>query len=233
MRRVFGVARILVAATGVVALASDFNYSLGSNSLAIGNFFSYFTVQSAIIAAIVFILGATYALRDREDPLWLDMLRVLVTVWVVVSGIVFIIILIEGSLRGIPVWAPWPSIVLHFCIPCYAVIDWFIAPGRDVPWRSVGICLVFPGLWVVFTMVRGSFVFWYPYFFLDPLLVEIPFEFGLYLLLIVGIFSAVASALIAISRIDRLERVRARFSRRRATRRGPRFIHPVKPTRGR
>lgn len=213
MRKVFGVARILVAVTGAVALIGDFNYSLGSNPLAIGNFFSYFTVLSALIAVTVFVIGAVYALRNRLDPLWLDMVRMLMTVWVIVSGIVFAVILIEGSLRGVPVWAPWSSQLLHFWIPAYALLDWLIAPGRDVPWRTVGYIMSFPLAWVVYTMIRGSLVHWYPYFFLDPLLVDFPFEFALYLLAVVVIFTGVAAGVIAISRLPRLERLRERWSR--------------------
>lgn len=213
MRRVFGVTRILVACTGLIALAGDFNYSLGSNPLAIANFFSYFTVQSALLGVTMFVVGGVYALRDRLDPLWLDMARLLVTVWIVVSGIVFAVILVEGSLRGVPVWSPWSSQLLHFWIPGYAIIDWLIAPGRDVPWRTVGFILVFPAVWVVFTMIRGSYVHWYPYFFLDPVLVSFPFEFALYLLGVVVIFTAVASAIIGISRLRSFEDIRERFAR--------------------
>jgi hypothetical protein len=218
VRRTFGVARILVAGVGVAALVGDFNYSLGSNPLAIGNFFSYFTVQSALIAVVVFVIGAVYGVRDHPDPLWLDMVRVLATVWVIVSGIVFAVILVEGSLRGLPVWSPWSSQLLHFWIPGYAIVDWLIAPGRDVPWRTVGLVLVFPVVWVVYTLARGSIVYWYPYFFLDPALVDFPLELAAYLLLVVVIFTGVTAGLIAISRLPGLEHVRQRWARSRPRR---------------
>lgn len=206
---------MLVACTGITALAGDFNYSLGSNPLAIANFFSYFTVASAVLAVAVLVIGAVYGLRDQPDPLWLDMVRLLATVWVIVSGIVFAVILFEGSLRGVPVWAPWSSQLLHFWIPLYALGDWLIAPARDVPWRTVGYVLIFPLVWVVFTMIRGSLVHWYPYFFLDPMLVQFPFEFGLYILAVIVIFTAVSAGVIAISRLPRLERVRHDLDRSR------------------
>src|SRR5690554_7445831 len=166
-----------------------------------------------MLAVIMFVVGGIYALRDQLDPLWLDMARLLVTVWIVVSGIVFTVILVEGNLRGVPVWSPWSSQLLHFWIPAYAIMDWLIAPGRDVPWRTVGFILIFPAVWVVFTMIRGAHVHWYPYFFLDPVLVSFPFEFGLYLLAIVVIFTAVASAIIGISRLRSFEDIRERFAR--------------------
>ncbi len=204
-------ARILVASIGVVALLGDISYTLGTSPFATANFFSYFTVQSALVAIAVLVIGAGYALRGIPDPLWLDMARLLSTTYVIVSGIVFAVILVEGSLRGIPVWAPWSSQLLHFGIPAFTLLDWLTAPGRDVPWRTVRWVLVFPVLWVTYTMVRGTLVYWYPYFFLDPALVAVPFEYALYLAVIVAIFTGISTALISISRVPPLERLRERW----------------------
>jgi hypothetical protein len=210
VRKTFGILRLLVAATGVVALIGDINFTLGTGPFAVANFFSYFTVESMIIAICVFVIGAVIALRRDQDPLWLDMLRVLSTTWLIVSGIVFAVILVEGTLRGVPVWAPWSSQLLHFWIPAYAIVDWLVAPARDVPWRTVLWVMIFPAVWVVFTMIRGANVFWYPYFFLDPNLVDLPWEFIGYLLLVIAIFSATVAMLIGISRLPTFEELRAR-----------------------
>ncbi len=210
MRKTFGILRLLVAATGVVALIGDINFTLGTGPFAVANFFSYFTVESMIIAICVFVIAAVIALRRDQDPLWLDMLRVLSTTWLIVSGIVFAVILVEGTLRGVPVWAPWSSQLLHFWIPAYAIVDWLVAPARDVPWRTVLWVMIFPSVWVVFTMIRGANVFWYPYFFLDPNLVDLPWEFIGYLLLVIAIFSATVAMLIGISRLPTFEELRAR-----------------------
>ncbi|MCU1545100.1 MAG: hypothetical protein JWP30_200, partial [Homoserinimonas sp.] len=197
---------------GVAALVGDFNYSIGTSPLAIGNFFSYFTVQSAIIAVLVFVWGAISAFTQSEDSLWLDMLRVLATSWIIVSGIVFAVILVEGSLRGVPVWAPWSSQLMHFWIPAYALLDWLLAPGQNVPWKTIGFVMVFPLIWLVYTMLRGAQVYWYPYFFLDPALTDIPYELGFYLVIVVAIFTGTVALLIGISRLPRLEHVRDRLA---------------------
>jgi hypothetical protein len=215
VRRVFGVARILATLTAIVALIGDFSYTLGTSQFAIGNFFSYFTTQSMLVGVTVFVIGAVNSLRQPEDPLWLDMVRLIATTYMIVSGIVFGFILLEGTLRGIPVWSPWSSQLLHFWLPSFALLDWLIAPGRDAPWKTIPWVLVFPTVWVVFTMIRGAFVYWYPYFFLDPAIVEIPFEFGLYILVIIVIFTGVTTLLLAISRLPRLEHLRERWGRRR------------------
>lgn len=216
-RRGFGIARIIAAITAVVALIGDVNFTIGTSPFAIANFFSYFTVQSMMLAVIVFIIGAVNAIRARRDPVWLDQARALATTYVTVSGIVFALILVEGTARGVPVWAPWSSQLLHFVIPAYALLDWWLAPGREVPWRTLAFVMAFPGAWVIYTMFRGAQVYWYPYFFLDPAIVGIPVELGLYLLGVVAVFTVTVSALIAISR---RHHSRARERARRATRRG-------------
>lgn len=200
VRRAFGIARIVAAATGVAALVGEINFTIGTGPFAIANFFSYFTVQSMILAVIVFVLGAANALRRPQDTVLLDMSRVLATAYVTVSGLVFAAILVEGNLRGVPVWAPWSSLLLHFVLPAYALLDWFLAPGRIVPWRTIPWSLAFPAAWVLYTLVRGAGAYWYPYYFLDPALVQFPLELGLYLLVIVAIFSVTVAILIAISR---------------------------------
>lgn len=192
--------RIIAAITGVVALIGDVNFTIGTSPLAISNFFSYFTVQSMMLAVMVFAIGAANALRHTRDPVWLDQARALATTYVTVSGIVFAALLIEGTARGVPVWAPWSSQLLHFVIPAYALLDWWFAPGREVPWKTLAYVMAFPGAWVVYTMIRGAQVYWYPYFFLDPALVEIPVELGLYLLAVVGVFCLTVTMLIIVSR---------------------------------
>lgn len=199
-RKWFGVARVIAAITAIVALVGDINFTIGTSPFAITNFFSYFTVQSMVLAVIVFALAAVIALRQARDPVWLDQLRALATTYVTVSGIVFAVLLVEGTSRGVPVWAPWSSQILHFVIPAYALLDWWLAPGREVPWKTLALVMLFPGIWVIYTMIRGASVYWYPYFFLDPALVEIPQELLLYLLAIVGVFSLIVALLIAISR---------------------------------
>lgn len=210
MRTAFGIARIIAAVTAVVALIGDINFTIGTGPFATANFFSYFTVQSMMLAVVVLVVGAINALVFARDPVWLDIARVLSTSYVIVSGIVFAAILVEGSTRGIPVWAPWSSQLLHFWIPAYMLIDWIVAPGRVVPWKSTAWVMIFPALWVIYTMIRGAHEYWYPYFFLDPALVEIPWELSLYLLIVVAIFTGTVTLLLAISR----HRLRLRVRRR-------------------
>ncbi|TFC93646.1 MULTISPECIES: Pr6Pr family membrane protein [Cryobacterium] len=204
VRRGFGVGRVLLAALGVVALLGYFDYVLGFATFQIYNFYSYFTVQSGMAAVVAFVTGAIVAFRYTTDPPWLDWFRMLVTTYITVSGIVFLTIVIQSSTRDYTIEVPWSSQLLHFWIPAIAVLDWLTdASKARLPWKILAWGLVVPGIWGVFTLVRGSIVGWYPYFFLDPVQVSGPPETALYCLVALALFTAIASVLTATSRLPR------------------------------
>ena len=169
-RRSLGVFRVLIAVIEVVALVGNFEYVLGFRFFATANFFSYFTVQSAMLA-VATLVAAAYALLPPNDPPWLGILRTMVTVYLLVSGIVFALDRSPGLDARLP---PRGAVVGHAAAlrgAALAVIAWtadsIIAVNPPVPWSTVGWVLVYPSLWLPYTLMRGADVGWYPYFFLD------------------------------------------------------------------
>jgi hypothetical protein len=202
VRTVVGVARILLALILITALIGDYDYVLGFATFVTSNFFSYFTVQSAIAAVVVFILAAGIALRRTVDPPWLDIARVLVTSYMLVSGMVFLTIVIQSSTRDYTIDVPWSSQLLHFWIPMLAVLDWLLDFGKArLSWKPLAWVVVYPVLWGAFTLVRGAWVGWYPYFFLDPIQVGGPIETVAYCALALALMTGVAAGLIALTRL--------------------------------
>lgn len=207
MRTTFGVVRLLLAGVGIVALTGYFRYVLGFATFAINNFFSYFTVQSGIAAVVVFLTAAIIAFRLEEDPPWLDLLRAMVTTYILVSGIVFAIIVVQSSSVNYTIEVPWSSQLLHYWIPAVALLDWLVDPYTSrVPWRYLGAVLIFPVVWLIYTLIRGPLVGWYPYFFLDSLQVSGPGETVLYCLLVVAIITGIAALLTGATRLRRMPR---------------------------
>jgi hypothetical protein len=100
--------------------------------------------------------------------------------------------------------------VLHVVACAYIVLDWFIAPGRvPLNWRSLRAIVVFPLVWVVYTMIRAPFTVsetqngkaFYPYPFLDPSLAhEGWFSVAFYILLITGVVLGTGAGVIWVSR---------------------------------
>ena len=201
MRRAFGVARILAGLLGIVVLFAHLQYSLGSGGAALPNFFSYFTMQSAIAAVALWIVGGVISVRQSADPRWLLTARMLVTTYQIVSGVVYTLIVAQAVARGVSIQVPVTSQILHYWMPAYALVDWLMAPRRSsVGWRTLRVVLVFPLIWGAFTMVRGTMVGWYPYFFLDPYQVSGPVEFAVSSAIVLSFIVSIAAALTGASR---------------------------------
>ncbi|RXZ48927.1 hypothetical protein ESP57_08135 [Agromyces fucosus] len=231
-RRWLGVFRLLIAALEIVALIGNFQYVLGFRLFATANFFSYFTVQSAFAAVVTLGIAAAFALFTPRDPAWLGILRTMVTVYVLISGIVFAVIVAQASTRDYRMEVPWSDTVLHFIVPALALIAWttdaIMAVNPRVPWSTVGWVLVFPSIWLVYTLFRGADVGWYPYFFLDEAQVGGPMGVAVYCLLVLAIFVSLTAGLVAINRML-WRRARARPAPRPGTpdRRAPRVESPA------
>lgn len=206
LRRSLGVARLVVAALEVAALAANFRYVLGFRSFAAENFFSYFTVQSAFLAVIVLVVSGVRALTDARHRVWLRAFRAAVTSYTLVSGIVFGVIAARASTRDYRVDIPWSDTVLHFIVPAVLLVDWFLEslllPRQPrMPWGAVYAALPFPAVWLVFTLIRGQEVGWYPYFFLDPIEAGGWGGIVLYCTLVLCILLGVTALLVGVNRL--------------------------------
>ncbi|MFJ4172633.1 Pr6Pr family membrane protein [Microbacterium sp. NPDC089696] len=184
-------ARLAAAALGLAAVIAQLSRTLQIATQATtpwgadlptvgGNFLSFFTIDSNLIAAVAFVLGAVWALRHRGDdepePRWLAVLLVCAGTYMIVTGIVY-----NTLLRGIElpqgVTVPWSNEVLHVIVPVLLLLDVLFAPRRrSLPWSTVAITAIFPLAWVAYTMIRANLVispatgepWWYPYPFLNP-----------------------------------------------------------------
>jgi hypothetical protein len=196
------VLRLLAAGAGATALVFDYDYVLGFSTFSTENYFSYFTFQSNLLNVIVLGSSGALLLKGHVVGRTLSSARALVTCYVIVSGIVFALIVSQAGSHNYRIDVPWTSQLLHFYMPAYLIVDWLIGVGRvRLRWRIVGIVLIFPVVWGVFTLIRGSIVRWYPYFFLDPDQVSGPAEFALYCGIAIGLFAAITAGLVAVTRL--------------------------------
>ncbi|WP_307858874.1 Pr6Pr family membrane protein [Microbacterium esteraromaticum] len=201
-RRIFGWSRLLAAVVCVVALVHRMLWGMGAQTVAGDNFFAYLTIQSNTAFAALALVAGVIALRTDEDPGWLTTARALVLSWTITAGLAFALIVWQAGVRGIPITVPWSDVVLHFVLPAWSVAAWVLGPGRrGAPWRVVPFVLLYPLLWGVFTIWRGSVIGWYPYYFLDPRQVSGIVEMVLSSLVALSIFAFVATALVLLSRL--------------------------------
>ena len=183
----WSIVRLLVAVLIAAALVAQLSRSI-SNAMERGggewtvtaNFFSFFTVLSNTFSMVVLVILGVVALTHRGDATSpstsLSFAHASVMTYMIVTGVVY-----NTLLRGVPLpqgtTVVWSNEVLHVVAPLFLLIDLIIGtrPPR-LPWRAVLGILVFPVLWIVYTLVRGPLVtnpvtgasWWYPYPFLDP-----------------------------------------------------------------
>ena len=197
-RTAAGAARLAVAATLLVALIYQIVDKIEHNDLEPSTYYTLFTIESTMIAIMVVAVGGMLALRRPVDPLGYTAVRVAITSYAVMTAVVYNLLL-----RGLPdegyVGPQWPGEIMHVWFPIYIALDWLFAPGRPrLGWRALLVVIVYPLLWLGFTLVRGSIDGWYPYPFLDP-----ASGWGsvlVYILVITGFVVGVATLLIAYSR---------------------------------
>ncbi|HVW05979.1 MAG TPA: Pr6Pr family membrane protein [Vicinamibacterales bacterium] len=129
------------------------------------NYVSYFTIQSNLIGASALMAGASMALRHRTNAR-LERLRGASVVYLTTTFVVFALLL---SGTDVDTAIPWVDTVLHKIVPIVVAADWIIDPPathisivRSLQW------LIYPLIWLAYTVLRGRATGWYPYPFLNP-----------------------------------------------------------------
>ena len=184
-------ATVIVALSGVVAgfiVNVDRATRQGQDvGLVLANYFSLFTVVSAILTIGVLSAAVVWTLRHREarvEAFGVALGLALVTGPVLLLGIVFNVLLrgaptaeALADSAGIHFLDMWATEILHVVLPLLLLLDLFFAPRRRaLPWSTLGAIAAYPIVWLGYTMVRGgvtptpdgSAPTWYPYPFLDP-----------------------------------------------------------------
>lgn len=182
---------VFVAGSGVVAgfivnvdRATRQGQDLG---LVLANYFSLFTVVSAILTVVVLTAAIVWTARNRDaavEPFGIALGLALVTGPVLLLGIVFNVLLrgdpsaeALADSAGIHFLDSWATETMHVALPLLLLLDLFAAPRRRaLPWSTLVAIAVYPILWLGYTMVRGAVTpapdgsdpRWYPYPFLDP-----------------------------------------------------------------
>ncbi len=128
------------------------------------NFFSYFTILSNSLGALVF-LGL--ALRWRQPrSVTTELVRGAAVVYLTVTLIVFALLL---SGTNVDTAINWVNTIVHQVFPLVVIVDWLVDPPASRLTVRQGLLWLAPALvWVAYTLIRGALVGWYPYPFIDP-----------------------------------------------------------------
>ena len=124
---------------------------------------SFFTIQSNVL---VLALAVSLARDpDRDGDRW-RVLRLDALLGITVTGLVFAVVLAPTlDPEGLG-W--WTNTGLHYVAPVATLLLWLLlGPRPRITGRTVVAALVWPVLWIGYTLAHGAVSGWYPYPFLD------------------------------------------------------------------
>lgn len=155
--------RLVFAGLTAVAIV----YQLAKNTGSISNFFSYFTIQSNIIGAIVLLIGAMMVRppMEPESTSW-TLVRGGAAIYLMLTGVIYNTLLRDVDVQ---VSAQWVNETLHTIMPIVMLVDLLLAPlANRLTLRQALGWTVYPLLYLMYSLLRGPIVDWYPYPFVDP-----------------------------------------------------------------
>lgn len=124
-------------------------------------FFSFFTILTNSLVAIYFTLSILKK-KNIDKPGTLTA----VTVYITIVGIVYQIILR-------PIWKPTGlqmivNELLHSVIPLLVILFWYLyEEKKTLTYKQLPMWLIYPFVYLLYILVRGSISNFYPYPFVD------------------------------------------------------------------
>lgn len=163
--------RILIAALAWLGPALQYGLMVHDETLASGavksvEFFSYFTILSNILAAVV--LTAPLAAPTSRVATWAERssTRISLAVYLSITAAIYHTLL--AGLWDPKGWRLVSDILLHTVTPTLFLIDWLMRGGQGEAGRATAAkALVFPAIYGAWTLAHGALSGFYPYPFLD------------------------------------------------------------------
>ncbi|MFH6998924.1 Pr6Pr family membrane protein [Flavobacterium sp. FlaQc-57] len=132
------------------------------------NFFSYFTVLSNLLIALC-LTFSTFMSKTRIGLFFLsNSVQTAIALYILIVGVVYNIVL-----RGLWVVTGWQFVVdnmLHVLNPILYILYWLIfSPKEKLNWKNGIYWTFFPICYLIYSLIRGAIVNWYPYPFLNAM----------------------------------------------------------------
>jgi hypothetical protein len=138
----------------------------GTTLHAIVNYFSFFTILTNLLVALCAILpllaphsrGGQFFLRPSTQSA--------IAVYIAIVGIIYSLLLRH-------MWNPQGTqkvadVLLHDVVPVLYVAFWiFLVQKFTLRWSDAVRWLIYPLVYMAYTLVRGFVSHWYPYYFID------------------------------------------------------------------
>lgn len=177
-----------------------------SVTTAIVNYFSFFTILTNLLVALV-LTQLSFRRPAHEPFLTRADVQATAAISIVIVGIVYSLVLRQ-------LWEPEglqkiADIVLHDAIPVLYALYWlYFARNHSVNFHDVPRWLVYPAVYLVYTLIRGALTERYPYPFLDAGELGL-LRVSLNIFVLLGVFLTVGFLLLAINQWLQRRKIRS------------------------
>ena len=160
-----GLLVLVVAASLVIQVVLSVTGEAGDPPLAtrLIRLASFFTIQSNVL---VLVTAVAIVLRpDADGPLW-RVLRLDAVLGILITGIVYATVL--AGLNDPQGAAAFANTGFHYVAPWWALAGWLLfGPRPRIDRRTLRWAVLWPVLWIGYTLLHGAVTGWYPYPFTD------------------------------------------------------------------
>ncbi len=129
------------------------------------NFFSYFTILSNLLIAVCLTTSLLSPSSSIGSFFSKASVQTAIAVYIFIVGLVY-----NTVLRGITTLSGLNWVVdnmLHVLVPLLFLLYWIIfTPKKVLTWNMLLPWLIFPAIYLLYSLVRGPVADWYPYPFL-------------------------------------------------------------------
>jgi hypothetical protein len=133
---------------------------------AVITYFSFFTILTNILTALVFTAVALQPKAGWGQWLSRPSVQAAAAVYIAIVGMVYQLLLRQ---LWNPQGAQWVAdVLLHSMIPLGYVLYWLLfAPRAGLSWKDAATWLTYPAVYLVYILARGAMSGLYPYPFVD------------------------------------------------------------------
>jgi hypothetical protein len=160
----------VAAAIGWIALILQLYLIIVNRTASISEtllrYFGFFTILTNILVAASLTMVYLKGISENGHFLTRPKTLTATAVYITIVGLVYNVILrFQWAPEGL---AKIADELLHSLMPVLFIFFWIkFVPKQNIQWKNILPWLIYPLLYLIYSLVRGSFAQWYPYPFVD------------------------------------------------------------------
>ncbi len=129
-------------------------------------YFGFFTILTNILVAVSLTMVYIKGISENGHFLTRPKTLTATAVYITIVGLIYNVILrFQWAPQGL---AKLVDELLHSVIPVLFIFFWVkFVPKQNIQWKNILPWLIYPLVYLGYTLLRGSFAAWYPYPFIN------------------------------------------------------------------